>query len=155
VHWQAPVALHFIEAGPALATTALRTSNAWPLPQTSSNLIILTGWLALTRRPPKPTARSPLRHLERFRAPTLFLHGTADPIVPLEQPLEIASRLHEQGTPVATLFFEGEQHDFRDIANLKRAMEAELAFFARVLDFQLGEAIDAVSIDNLPNAGRE
>ena len=92
-------------------------------------------------------ARSPLWHLERFHSPVLFLHGTEDPVVPLGQAQEIARRLRQQGTPVETLFFEGERHGFRDAENLKRAMESELAFFARVLRFPLAEPIEEGPFD--------
>ena len=45
--------------------------------------------------------------------------------------------------------FEGEQHGFRQAPNIKRALEAELYFYARVFDFELAEPIEPVPIDNL------
>ena len=45
--------------------------------------------------------------------------------------------------------FEGEGHGFRQAANLKRSLEAELSFYAQVFGFDLADPIDPVPIDNL------
>ena len=54
-----------------------------------------------------------------------------------------------KGLPVAYLEFEGEQHGFRKAENIKRALDAELYFYARVFGFELADPIDPVKIDNL------
>jgi dipeptidyl aminopeptidase/acylaminoacyl peptidase len=38
--------------------------------------------------------------------------------------------LRAKGTPVGYLLFAGEQHGFRQAANIKRALDAELLFYA-------------------------
>jgi hypothetical protein len=38
--------------------------------------------------------------------------------------------------------FAGEQHGFRQAANIKRALDAELAFYARVFGFAPADPID-------------
>jgi dipeptidyl aminopeptidase/acylaminoacyl peptidase len=58
--------------------------------------------------------------------------------------------LRRKGLPVAYLAFEGEQHGFRQATNIKRALESELYFYARVLGFALAQAIEPVTIENLP-----
>jgi dipeptidyl aminopeptidase/acylaminoacyl peptidase len=50
---------------------------------------------------------------------------------------------------VAYLEFEGEQHGFLRAENVRRALEAELYFYARVFGFELAEDIEPVEIDNL------
>ena len=47
--------------------------------------------------------------------------------------------------------FEGEQHGFRQAANIRRALDAELSFYAQVFGFELpaAEGIEPVEVDNL------
>ena len=78
-----------------------------------------------------------------------MLQGLEDEIVPPAQSEMIVDAVRAKGAPVAYLTFEGEQHGFRQAATIKRALEAELYFYAKVFDFELAEPIDPVSIDNL------
>ncbi|MCB0259224.1 MAG: prolyl oligopeptidase family serine peptidase, partial [Calditrichaeota bacterium] len=57
--------------------------------------------------------------------------------------------LRKRGVPVAYLTFEGEGHGFRKPETIRRALEAELFFYGRVLGFEPGEKLDPVQIDNL------
>jgi hypothetical protein len=50
---------------------------------------------------------------------------------------------------VAYVTFEQEGHGFRQAKNIKRATEAELYFYGRVLGFSPAEAIEPVEIENL------
>jgi hypothetical protein len=50
---------------------------------------------------------------------------------------------------VAYLPFEGEGHGFRQAANIKRALDAELYFYSRVFRFEPADRIDPVPIENL------
>jgi dipeptidyl aminopeptidase/acylaminoacyl peptidase len=95
-------------------------------------------------------ARSPLYHLERFRAPLITFQGSDDCIVPPDQSRAIFEALRRRGVPTAYLEFEGEQHGFRRAANIVRAYQAELAFYGRVLGFQPAEPLPPLSIHNLP-----
>jgi dipeptidyl aminopeptidase/acylaminoacyl peptidase len=63
----------------------------------------------------------------------------------------IVDALRARGTPVAYLLFEGEQHGFRKAENIRRALDAELSFYAHVLDLPLPaeEGINQVSIENI------
>ena len=61
-----------------------------------------------------------------------------------------------KGIPVAYVPFEGEQHGFRQAANIRRALEGELWFLSRVFGIPLSEEIAPVAIANadaLPAAG--
>ena len=57
--------------------------------------------------------------------------------------------LRRKGVPVAYLAFEGEQHGFRQAANIQRVLEAELSFYAQVFGFSLADDVQAVLIENL------
>ena len=46
--------------------------------------------------------------------------------------------LKEKGLPYAYVLFEGEQHGFRKAESIRRALEAELSFYAQVLGFERG-----------------
>ena len=88
-------------------------------------------------------SRSPIRHLEGFTAPMIVLQGAEDRIVPPNQSRMIVDALDARGVAVAYLEFEGEQHGFRKAETIVRALEAELAFYARVFGF--GRAASGVA----------
>jgi dipeptidyl aminopeptidase/acylaminoacyl peptidase len=94
--------------------------------------------------------RSPIHHVDRLRRPLLVLQGSEDEIVPPAQSEAIVEALRERGIPVAYLLFEGEQHGFRRAENIRRALEAELSFYGRVLGFELPaeEGIEPVELEN-------
>jgi hypothetical protein len=50
---------------------------------------------------------------------------------------------------VAHVLFEGEQHGFRKAENIKRALEGELYFYARVFGFKPAERLFEIPIENL------
>ncbi|MCD2196628.1 prolyl oligopeptidase family serine peptidase [Actinomycetospora endophytica] len=95
--------------------------------------------------------RSPLHHVEQFATPLIVLQGDEDAIVPPNQSEMIVDALRARGVPVAYLLFAGEQHGFRQAANIRRALDAELAFYARLFGFTLpdDEGIEPVAIENL------
>lgn len=96
-------------------------------------------------------ARSPIHHLEGFSSPMIVLQGSEDRIVPPNQSRMIVAALEERGVPVAYLEFEGEQHGFRQGATIRRALEAELAFYGRVFGFHPAGPSVELDIRNLPN----
>jgi dipeptidyl aminopeptidase/acylaminoacyl peptidase len=74
--------------------------------------------------------RSPLFHAERLSHPVIFFQGDEDPVVPSNQTEAMVEALRRRGTPVAYFLFSGEQHGFRKAANMQRALDAELYFYA-------------------------
>lgn len=94
-------------------------------------------------------ARSPIHHTDRLNCPVIFLQGLDDKIVPPNQAELMVAALRARKLPVAYVAFEGEQHGFRQAANVKRALEAELYFYGRVFGFTLAEPVEPVVIDNL------
>jgi dipeptidyl aminopeptidase/acylaminoacyl peptidase len=94
-------------------------------------------------------ARSPLHHLDGLQSPLILLQGAEDKVVPPEQSRRMHAALKARGVPVAYLEFEGEQHGFRDLKNIVRALEAEACFYAHVLGFELADVVQPLDIDNL------
>ena len=88
--------------------------------------------------------RSPINHTDGFNAPLIVLQGSEDEVVPPNQAEMIVHALLEKGVPHAYLLFEGEQHGFRQAANIVRALEAELWFYGRVFGFTPNDPIVAV-----------
>jgi dipeptidyl aminopeptidase/acylaminoacyl peptidase len=83
--------------------------------------------------------RSPDRHSDRISCPVLVLQGADDKVVPPSQAEGIVRALQRNGLPHAYILFEGEGHGFRMAASQRRALEAELSFYAQVFDFELAD----------------
>ena len=94
-------------------------------------------------------ARSPINHLDGFDAPMIVLQGDEDEIVPPSQSEMVVDALKAKGVPVAYLLFEGEQHGFRQAANIVTALEAELGFFGRILGFTPADDLPDLEIASL------
>jgi dipeptidyl aminopeptidase/acylaminoacyl peptidase len=94
--------------------------------------------------------RSPIHHTERLNAPVIFFQGLEDRIVPPNQSERMVDALRAKGLPVAYVTFEGEQHGFRQAANIKRALDGELYFYSRIFGFDLADPVEPVPIENLP-----
>jgi dipeptidyl aminopeptidase/acylaminoacyl peptidase len=79
--------------------------------------------------------RSPILHAEGFSCPVLVLQGLDDHVVPPSEAERIVAALAAKGIPHVYLPFEGEDHGFRQAANIVRAAQAELAFYGGVFGF--------------------
>ncbi|MBZ5578155.1 MAG: prolyl oligopeptidase family serine peptidase [Acidobacteriia bacterium] len=75
-------------------------------------------------------ARAPLAHASQLSVPVIFFQGDEDRVVPPAQTELMVDALRQKGTPVGYLLFSGEQHGFRKADSIKRALDAELYFFA-------------------------
>ena len=93
--------------------------------------------------------RSPVRHADSIGRPLLLLQGLDDKVVPPSQSEVIVDALRRRGVPYAYIAFEGEGHGFRKAENVKRAIEAHLAFLARVFGFEPADEIEPIEIENL------
>lgn len=93
--------------------------------------------------------RSPINFAENLSCPVIFFQGLEDKVVPPNQAEMMVEALRQKGVPVAYVAFEGEQHGFRRAENIKRALDGELFFYARVFGFELAEAVEPVLIENL------
>jgi dipeptidyl aminopeptidase/acylaminoacyl peptidase len=93
--------------------------------------------------------RSPIYHVDELACPVIFFQGLEDRVVPPDQSETMADALRRKGIPVAYVPFEGEQHGFRRASTIRRALETELTFYARVFGFELAEPVEPVKIENL------
>jgi dipeptidyl aminopeptidase/acylaminoacyl peptidase len=93
--------------------------------------------------------RSPLHAAEQLNCPVIFFQGLDDRIVPPNQAEKMVAALQAKGIPVAYLTFAGEQHGFRSAATIKRVLDAELYFYARVFGFEPPVGVEPVRIEKL------
>jgi len=93
--------------------------------------------------------RSPNEHSDRISCPVLVMQGADDKIVPPAQAEGIVEALRRNGLPHAYLLFEGEGHGFRMAQNQKRALEAELSFYAQVFGFELADDFEPLAVAGL------
>jgi dipeptidyl aminopeptidase/acylaminoacyl peptidase len=81
-------------------------------------------------------ARSPIHSAEHLAVPVAFFQGAEDRVVPPEQAEAMVEALRRRRIPFLYLLFDGEQHGFRRADNIKRALDAELYFYATFLTDQ-------------------
>jgi dipeptidyl aminopeptidase/acylaminoacyl peptidase len=92
--------------------------------------------------------RSPIHFADQLSCPVIFFQGLEDKVVPPNQAEMMVEALRKKGVPVAYVAFAGEQHGFRKAENIKRALDGELYFYARVFGFQLADEVEPVTIEN-------
>jgi dipeptidyl aminopeptidase/acylaminoacyl peptidase len=88
-------------------------------------------------------ARSPLHSARLLSVPVAFFQGAEDRVVPRVQAEAMVAALRRRGIPCLYLLFDGEQHGFRRADTIKRALDAELYFFAAFLSGQPLEFLTA------------
>ncbi len=93
--------------------------------------------------------RSPIHFTEHLSCPMILFQGLEDEVVLPNQAEMMVEALRKRGLPVAYVPFAGEQHGFRRAENIKRSLEAELYFYAKVFGFALADAVEPVQIENL------
>ncbi|MEI4281246.1 S9 family peptidase [Klenkia terrae] len=94
------------------------------------------------------TERSPIHHVDSLATPLAVFQGSEDRVVPPEQAEMMVAALRDKGVPHAYLLFPGEQHGFRQAANIRAALDGELSFYAQVLGFELPaeEGIEPIEV---------
>ena len=98
-------------------------------------------------------ARSPINFSDRLSCPVIFFQGLEDKVVPPSQAETMVAALQAKGIPVAYIEFAGEQHGFRQAQNIKRALDGEFYFYAKIFGFEPAGTIEPVEIQNLVAAG--
>lgn len=104
------------------------------LPATTGS--ILAGFIGKTRDEAPELYRdaSPLTFVDRNSAPTLFCHGTEDPLVPLSQSVLCMEALRRAGVEANIVVVEGAGHGWRDDSpGGAQVNEAILAFLKKHL----------------------
>jgi len=94
--------------------------------------------------------RSPINFIEQLDSPLILFQGLKDKVVPPNQAQSVFEAVKAKGLPVAYISFEEEGHGFRQAANIKRSLDAELYFYGKVFGFATADSIEAVRIENLP-----
>lgn len=80
--------------------------------------------------------RSPIYAVDQLSCPVIFFQGSEDKIVPPNQAEMMVEALKAKGVIVDYVLFEGEQHGFRKAENIKRSIDSEFAFYAKVFGFE-------------------
>ncbi|HMF16943.1 MAG TPA: prolyl oligopeptidase family serine peptidase [Gemmataceae bacterium] len=93
--------------------------------------------------------RSPIHFTDRLSCPVILFQGLEDKVVPPNQAEMMVDALRKKGLPVAHVAFEGEQHGFRQAANIKRSLDGELYFYGKVFGFVPADKLEPVPIENL------
>lgn len=93
--------------------------------------------------------RSPIYFTDKLDCPVIFFQGLEDRVVPPNQAEMMFSTIKEKGLPVAYVAFEHEAHGFRISENIKKALDSEFYFYARIFGFQPAESIEPIEIFNL------
>jgi len=73
-------------------------------------------------------AASPITYVSKDDPPILTVHGTADPVVPVDQATEFDAAMKKAGASHTLMLMEGEGHGFKADAG-KKAREATFKFF--------------------------
>jgi dipeptidyl aminopeptidase/acylaminoacyl peptidase len=92
--------------------------------------------------------RSPINFPEKMACPTIFFQGLEDKVVLPNQAESMVQALFDRLVPVAYVPFAGEQHGFRQAANMQRALEGEFYFYSQIFGFQPADKIEPVEIKN-------
>ncbi len=93
--------------------------------------------------------RSPINFTANLACPVIFFQGLEDQVVPPNQAEMMVEAIRKKGLPVAYVPFAGEQHGFRLAENIKRALDGEFYFYARVFGLAMAEVIEPIEIINL------
>ncbi|HXP66266.1 MAG TPA: S9 family peptidase [Steroidobacteraceae bacterium] len=94
-------------------------------------------------------SRSPLNHLDGFKAPVLVLQGAEDPVVPPNQSQRIVEALRARHVPVAYVLYPGEGHGFRNPKNIINSLQAELSFYGQVFGFKPADQLPPLKVEGL------
>ena len=92
--------------------------------------------------------RSPIESVALLNCPILLLQGSEDKVVPPNQAIMMHEALLKKKIPTCLKIYEEEQHGFRKAENIEDALNSELAFYGRVFDIDIPNAI-TLNIDNM------
>ena len=107
------------------------STRDWPVDLEREVIVPFLGG-SWADRPDVYRKASPISHVSAQAPPFLFLHGTDDKLVPVDQSRRLADRLNRLGVPAQVIAFEGEGHGFSDATNQK-AMQQMLDFLGTQL----------------------
>lgn len=77
-------------------------------------------------------SRSPLNSVDKITSPLIIFQGEDDPIVPKNQSILIYEALKSRGIPTEIYIYPGEEHGFRQAANIIHSLERESEFYLEI-----------------------
>lgn len=83
-------------------------------------------------------ARSPLTSVNKIVSPLIIFQGEDDAIVPKNQSLMIYEALKAKGVPTEIHIYPGEEHGFRQAANIIHSLKREFEFYLEVFGLSKG-----------------
>lgn len=110
-----------------IGTTDIRPFNEWTLGEVNNE-------------PDRVWDRSPIRYARRVSTPTLFLHGEADPRVPVSQSAELHNALRAQGVDTDLVSYPRQGHAFHERAFQIDLLNRIVGWFDRYLGMDRGGA---------------
>jgi acetyl esterase/lipase len=108
------------------------TAGVWSKQARELNLVPFLGG-SLAEKPEVYRKASPLHYPCKEGPPFLFLHGSADSTVPLQQSEDLAARIRQGGGSATVVTFSGEGHRFKDPKILQQSIDQMLTFFDKAL----------------------
>jgi acetyl esterase/lipase len=82
-------------------------------------------------------ACSAINFVDHASCPAIILQGLEDRICPASQAESIVAALRAKGVPIDYVPLAGEQHGYRRVENIQRALDAELYFMVASSDSNL------------------
>jgi len=80
--------------------------------------------------------RSPINSVDKINCPTIFLHGTEDPVVDCQQSVRMHEALKKRGIETELVLLEGEGHGFRGSEAITKSIELPYRFICRALKIE-------------------
>lgn len=116
--------------------TAPALKNQWPTEGIAAIALgLVTNFLGKKpdEAPEIYSDASPITHIDKKTVPFLIFHGTADPLVPLDQSQRFYDALKKAGIEAQFVKFEGEGHGFAKPENIQSMMETTRVFLQKNL----------------------
>lgn len=82
-------------------------------------------------------ARSPINSVNNIKCPLILFQGEDDPIVPQNQSIMIYEALKKRNIPVEIHIYPGEEHGFRQAANIIHSVSREADFYREVFKLNI------------------
>jgi len=92
--------------------------------------------------------RSPINFVDQLSCPVIFFQGLQDRVVPPSQAEQMVAALKNKGIAVSYVFFENEQHGFRQASTIQATLDSELYFYSVIFGFNPADKLPQISIEN-------
>lgn len=96
--------------------------------------------------------RSPINNVDKLARPVIFFQGSDDKVVPPTQTESMVEALRKKKIPFCYISYEGEGHGFRRAENIKRTLDAEYLFYARMFSIPPADELEEIEIENFDHS---